>query len=80
MDWEERENPKRLVKTFAFPNFREALDFANRVGALAERENHRPRLTVEWGRVTVEWWTHSAGGVTEKDREMARLTDALLQR
>jgi 4a-hydroxytetrahydrobiopterin dehydratase len=78
MDWETLGNPKRLAKSFRFQNFREALAFAQRVGELAERENHHPRLTVEWGRVTVEWWTHSAGGITEKDREMARLTDALL--
>jgi 4a-hydroxytetrahydrobiopterin dehydratase len=77
MDWEELEDPKRLYKAFAFKNFRDALAFAQRVGELAERENHHPRLTVEWGRVAVEWWTHSAGGITEKDREMARLTDAL---
>ncbi len=77
MDWEEREDPKRLYKAFTFKNFRKALAFAQRVGELAERENHHPRLTVEWGRVLVEWWTHSAGGITEKDREMARLTDAL---
>ena len=80
MDWEERENPRRLVKTFAFPNVREAADVADRGGAGAEGEIPPPRVTVGWGGVRVEWWTHSAGGVTEKDREMARLTDALLQR
>lgn len=79
MDWEQAENPPRLKKTFRFPNFQEALAFANRVGELAERENHHPRLEVEWGRVTVEWWTHSAGGITEKDLEMARLTDELVK-
>ncbi|KGQ21629.1 4a-hydroxytetrahydrobiopterin dehydratase [Thermus filiformis] len=79
MDWEQAENPPRLRKTFRFANFREALAFANRVGELAEGANHHPRLTVEWGRVTVEWWTHSAGGITEKDREMARLTDGLVE-
>jgi len=78
MDWEVHQNPERLVKTFRFKNFLEALAFAQKVGELAERENHHPRLTVEWGRVTVEWWTHSQGGITEKDREMARLTDLLL--
>lgn len=78
MDWETRKNPERLVKTFPFANFQEAMAFANRVAELAEAKGHHPRLTVEWGRVTVEWWTHSAGGITEKDREMARLTDLLL--
>lgn len=77
MDWEVRQDPERLYKAFRFPNFREALAFANRVGELAEAHNHHPRLTVAWGQVEVEWWTHSAGGITEKDREMARLTDAL---
>ncbi len=79
MDWERAENPPRLRKTFRFPNFQEALAFANRVGALAEEKNHHPRLVVEWGRVTVEWWTHSQGGVTDKDLEMARLTDDLVK-
>lgn len=78
MDWETRQNPERLVKTFRFANFQEAMVFANRVAELAEAKGHHPRLTVECGRVTVEWWTHSAGGITEKDREMARLTDLLL--
>ncbi|MCH1927346.1 4a-hydroxytetrahydrobiopterin dehydratase [Shewanella sp. C31] len=73
-----RQDPERLAKAFRFRDFREALAVAHRVGELAERENHHPRLTVEWGRVTVEWWTHTAGGITEKDRQMARLTDALL--
>ncbi len=77
MDWEIQQDPERLVKTFRFANFQEAMAFANRVGELAEAQNHHPRLTLEWGRVTVEWWTHSAGGITEKDREMARLTDLL---
>ncbi len=77
MDWQVLENPERLYKEFRFPDFREALAFADRVGALAEEKGHHPRLTVEWGRVAVEWWTHTAGGVTEKDREMARLTDGL---
>lgn len=79
MDWETWQNPERLVKTFRFANFQEAMAFANRVAELAEAKGHHPRLTVEWGRVMVEWWTHSAGGITEKDREMARLTDALLR-
>ncbi len=79
MEWDILENPKRLAKTFLFRNFQEALTFANRVGELAEAENHHPRITVEWGRVQVEWWTHSAGGVTEKDREMAQRTDALYE-
>ncbi|WP_135257608.1 4a-hydroxytetrahydrobiopterin dehydratase [Thermus caldilimi] len=78
MDWETRQNPERLFKTFRFANFQEAMAFANRVAELAEAKGHHPRLTVEWGRVTVEWWTHNAGGITEKDREMARLTDLLL--
>ncbi len=79
MDWETLTNPPRLAKTYPFPNFRKALEFANRIGALAEEAGHHPRLTVEWGRVHVEWWTHSAGGITEKDREMARKTDEAYQ-
>ncbi|MFN3599742.1 MAG: 4a-hydroxytetrahydrobiopterin dehydratase, partial [Aquificaceae bacterium] len=43
MDWETRQNPERLAKTFRFGNFQEAMAFANRVGELAEAQNHHPR-------------------------------------
>ncbi len=68
---------KQLQRVFTFNNFADALAFTNKVGALAESEGHHPALLTEWGRVTVTWWTHSAGGVSSKDYSMATQTDKL---
>ena len=67
-----------LSRTYRFANYLETLSFAQAVGFMAERQNHHPRLVVEWGRCTVQWNTHDAGGITTTDIECARLTDALL--
>ena len=66
-----------LRRRFEFPDFAQALAFANRVGELAERENHHPDLLVGWGACEVAWVNHSAGGITERDVDMARATDGL---
>jgi 4a-hydroxytetrahydrobiopterin dehydratase len=57
----------RLRKEFRFPDFASALAFVNRAGAVAEAENHHPDLHLSWGKVLVETWTHSAGGLTGND-------------
>lgn len=62
---------KRLAATFAFDGFAAALAFVNRVGALAEAADHHPRMVLEWGRVEVEWWTHTIGGLHRNDFIMA---------
>lgn len=72
----ERDGVKRLERAFVFPDFAQALQFTNRVGALAEEEDHHPALTTEWGRVTVEWWTHKIRGLHRNDFVMAAKTDA----
>ena len=66
-----------LERTFPFPDFAGALAFAVRVGAAAEEANHHPDILVAWGKATVRWTTHSAGGITERDVELAQRTDAL---
>jgi len=76
----EREGTKRLERPFAFPDFRLALEFSNRVGAIAEEQGHHPALLTEWGRVTVSWWTHAIGGLHKNDFIMAAKTDALYTR
>jgi len=68
----------RLRKSFSFKNFARALEFSNRVGAVAEQENHHPAILTEWGRVTVSWWTHKIGGLHGNDFIMAAKTDAIL--
>lgn len=66
-----------LERTFELGNFVEALAFVNRVGQLAEAENHHPDIAIHYKEVTLRWWTHSAGGITERDRELAALSSAL---
>jgi len=68
---------KRLEREFRFPDFRSALAFANRVGAVADAGDHHPDLLVAWGKVVVAFTTHSAGGLTENDFAMAAKVDAL---
>ncbi len=67
----------RLQRTFKFKNFAEALSFTNRVGELAEAEDHHPAILTEWGKVTVTWWTHKIKGLHQNDFIMAAKTDAL---
>ena len=73
----EREGIKRLERTFKFKDFVQALVFTNKVGNLAEAEEHHPALLTEWGRVTVTWWTHKIKGLHRNDFIMAAKTDEL---
>ena len=68
---------RRLVRSFDFADFAQALAFTDRIGALAEAENHHPSLTTEWGRTTVSWWTHAIGGLHLNDFVMAARTDTV---
>lgn len=79
-DWEiiDVDGVKRLTRTFTFPDFEQALAFTNRVGEIAEMEDHHPALLTEWGRVTVTWWTHKIRGLHVNDFIMSARTDALL--
>jgi 4a-hydroxytetrahydrobiopterin dehydratase len=66
-----------LEKVYAFPDFAKALAFTNRVGELAESENHHPAILTEWGRVTITWWTHKIKGLHRNDFIMAARTDEI---
>jgi len=66
-----------LERTFELESFVDALAFVNRVGELAEAENHHPDIAINYNRVTLRWWTHTAGGITERDRELAEKTSRL---
>ncbi len=68
---------QRLERVFKFKNFAEALAFTDKVGAAAELEDHHPLIITEWGRVTVQWWTHRIGGLHQNDFIMAAKTDRL---
>lgn len=67
----------QLEKLFVFKDFRAALDFACAVGSLAESVDHHPAVLVEWGKVTVTWWTHTIYGLHRNDFVMAAKTDLL---
>jgi 4a-hydroxytetrahydrobiopterin dehydratase len=77
--WLLQREPNRLVKEFKFKDFKEALEFTNQLGNLAETENHHPDILLSWGLVRVEFWTHNAGGLTELDFLLAEQTDSLVQ-
>jgi 4a-hydroxytetrahydrobiopterin dehydratase len=67
-----------LQREFQFRDFAEALAFVNRVGELAERENHHPDVEIHWNTVTLRWWTHVAEAVTERDYELAARSNDLV--
>ena len=79
--WEVRDvdGMKRLSKSFKFKNFAQAMEFTNKIGAIAEAEDHHPLITTEWGRVTLKWWTHKIGGLHRNDFIMAAKSDEIYQ-
>ncbi len=64
-----------LEKQYGFDDFRQALDFTNRVGRLAEEQGHHPDLHLAWGKVKVVVWTHKIDGLTESDFILAAKCD-----
>ncbi len=66
-----------IRKEFKFPNFMAALEFVNRVGALAEEQGHHPDVYLAWGKVEIKLWTHKIDGLTESDFIMAAKIDKL---
>lgn len=64
-----------LTRRFEFKAFMPAMDFANRIAAVAEVEGHHPELVIGWGYVIVRSWTHVAGGLTENDFILAAKVD-----
>jgi len=66
-----------LEKTFKFDDFRHALDFVNRVGEVAEEENHHPDINLTYGKATITLWTHKINGLHENDFILAAKIDQL---
>jgi 4a-hydroxytetrahydrobiopterin dehydratase len=75
-DWPEVDGA--LERTFELPSFPEAMAFVNRVAELAEAENHHPDIAISYRKVTLRWTTHSAGGITDRDRELAERSAGLV--
>ena len=66
-----------LEKQYSFKNFAEALEFTNKVGALAEEIFHHPDIFLTWGKVKISIWTHKIDGLNEADFIFAAKADAL---
>jgi 4a-hydroxytetrahydrobiopterin dehydratase len=67
---------RAIARTYRFDDFRSALAFVNRVGELAERQQHHPDIDIRYNEVTLSVWTHDAGGLTERDFRLAAAIDA----
>ena len=78
-EWQvkEVEGVKRLERVFKVKNFIEAIAFTNKIGLISEQEDHHPLIVTEYGRVTVDWWTHKIKGLHQNDFIMAAKTDRL---
>ena len=70
-------NERQISRSFAFPDFKQALDFVNRVGEVAEAQGHHPDILLSWGKAEITLWTHKIDGLTESDFIMAAKIDAL---
>jgi 4a-hydroxytetrahydrobiopterin dehydratase len=80
-EWQiiKREGIQQLERVYRFKNFAQALAFTNKIGALAEEQDHHPAILTEWGRVTLTWWTHFVNGLHTNDFIMAAKCDRLYQ-
>ncbi len=67
-----------LLKTYRFPDFKQALRFTVAVGEMAEAQNHHPDIYLAWGKVVLTLWTHKIDGLTESDFIFAAKSDCLL--
>ena len=74
---ERQEGVDHLIKQYTFKNFVSAMHFSNDISELAETHNHHPMIVIEWGKVSLHWWTHTAKGITTLDLRLAKLSDEL---
>ncbi len=70
-------NEHHIHREFKFPDFVRALEFVNRVGAVAEEQGHHPDILLAWGKAEITLWTHKVDGLTESDFIMAAKIDRL---
>ena len=78
-DWEltEVKGVPRLKRVYRFDGWMPAVRFVDALAELVEQEDHHPRIVLEWGKVTVSWWTHAIKGLHRNDFIMAAKTDAI---
>lgn len=75
-DWELFGN--EIAKEFHFANFKEAMEFSQKVGEEAEREHHHPDISIRYNKVTITLTTHDAQGLTYKDFKLAKIIEQLI--
>ena len=75
----EEDGIKRLICSFAFSNYENSLKFTNLIAQLAEEEDHHPEIVLEWGNVTVSWWSHKIEGLHLNDFICASKTDDIFK-
>ena len=66
-----------ITRTYSFKDFAQAMDFVNKLARAAEEAKHHPDIDIRWNKVTLTLATHSEGGLTPKDFDLARKIDAL---
>ena len=71
------EGVKKLKKEFSFSNYSDSVDFSNKVADMAEKEDHHPQIILEWGKVTVIWWSHKIKGLHKNDFICAAKTNKI---
>jgi 4a-hydroxytetrahydrobiopterin dehydratase len=78
-EWQVKEvdGVKRLERVFKLKNFVDAVGFTNKIAIIAEEQGHHPLIITEWGRVTVQWWTHKIKGLHHNDFIMAAKTNEI---
>ena len=77
-DWEVVDG-HHLDRSYKFKDFRDALEFTNRIGELAEEQGHHPDIYLAWGKVGIQLWTHKIDGLSESDFVMAAKIERLNQ-
>ena len=79
-DWDLIQEPvKQIKKIFSFSDYQSGVNFLNAVATIADQEDHHPELALEWGKVTVIWWSHKIKGLHKNDFICASKTDNLYQ-
>src|SRR5258707_15289561 len=71
-------NEHHIVRAYKFSDFKSALAFVNKVGAIAEEQGHHPDILLGWGKVEITTWTHAVDGLTDSDFILAAKIDRLI--
>ena len=79
LEWEliEDNQVPQLKRIYKFNDYIGAVDFTKKIADISEKENHHPSILLEWGKVTVRWWTHKIKGLHENDFIMSAKTDEI---